>query len=113
MLSGLIKGILLLALLGFLAWVGLTCYSNFIAKPSAGQADIPDQAEASYSVYVENTGTLRLTNDYEMHGSKVGSRVFILHSFWELRGQKFVYKDSELVLDEGIFGEITIKRRSK
>lgn len=111
MLSGIIKVIILVAVLAFLAWIGLTCYSNLIAKPSTGQVDMPDQEEASYSVYVKNTGNLLLTDDYELHGSEVGSRIFILHSFWELRGQDFELVEADIILDEAIFGEITIKRR--
>jgi len=111
MLSGIIKVIILVAVLVFLAWIGLTCYSNFIAKPSIGQTDIPEKVEASYSVHIKNTGNLILTDDYEVHGSEIGSRVFILHGFWELRGQDFEFIESDIVLDEAIFGEITIKRR--
>jgi len=111
MLSGIIKVILLIVVLAFLAWVGLTCYSNLIAKPNTGQADIPEKEEASYSVSIKNTGNLILTDDYEVHGSEVGSRVFILHGFWELRGQDFELVEGDIILDEAIFGEITIKRR--
>jgi len=111
MLSGIIKVIILIAIIVALAWLGLTCYSNFIAKPSTGSSNLPDKDEASYSVYIENTGNLLLTDDYEIHGSKVGSRTFILHGFWELGGQEFVYKGTDIVLNEAIFGEITIKRR--
>ena len=111
MLSNVIKVIILGVVLVFIAWIVLTCYSNFIAKPSMGQTDMPGQEEASYSVYVKNTGNLILTDDYEVHGSEVGSRVFILHSFWELRGQGFEFVEGDVILDEAIFGEITIKRR--
>lgn len=111
MISGIIKVIILVAILGFLAWVGLTCYHNLIEKPNIGQTDIPERGEASYSVHIKNTGNLILTDDYEIHGSEVGSRIFILHGFWELRGQDFEFVESDIVLDEAIFGEITIKRR--
>lgn len=83
-------------------------------KPTVGQSGVPEMpevAEASHSVYIKNTGNLLLTSDYEVLGEEAGSRVFILHGFWEMRGQSFVYKDSDIILDEGIFGEITIKRR--
>ena len=112
MLAGIFKVIILAVLVLVILWVGLSVYSCFSRQgPTTGQIDMPTQDEASYSVYIENTGNLILTNDYEMHGSEVGTRIFILHSFWELRGQKFVYKDAEIILDEAIFGEIIIKRR--
>ena len=110
MLSKIFMVVVLVIIIVVIAWVGLSVYSCF-ARQDVGMPDMPDQEEASYSVYIENTGNLILTSDYEMHGSEVGSRLFILHSFWELRGQKFVYKDAEIILNEAIFGEITIKRR--
>jgi len=73
---------------------------------------MPEVEEASHSVYIENTGNLLLTDDYEVIGEETGSRVFILHGFWELTGQSFEYKSGDIALDESIFGEITIKRRS-
>lgn len=110
MLSIIIKVIILVVIVAVIGWVGLSVYSCCI-RQSPGQPNIPDQDEASYFVYIENTGNLILTDDYEMHGQVIGSRVFILHGFWEIKGQKFVYKDTEIILDEAIFGEITIKRR--
>lgn len=110
-----VKVIILAGILLILAWISISVYSC-INPQSRGQSntlDMPDQNEAAYSLYIENTGNLILTADYEIHGSEVGNRVFVLHGFWELRGQEFVFKDAELVLDEAIFGEITIKRRTE
>jgi len=105
-------GLLLLLVLGaVIVYVGITVWSCVAGQDNPGQVEIPKADEAAYSVYIENTGNLVLTDDYELIGSKAGSRVFILHGFWEMRGQEFVYKDSELVLDEGIFGEITVRSR--
>ncbi len=109
-----ILGIGFLLVLGVvLVYAGITIWSCIGGSNNPGQPDIPKVEEAAYSVYIENTGNLILTNDYELIGSEVGKRVFILHGFWEMRGQDFAYKDGELVLDEGIFGEITVKRRGK
>ena len=102
----------LLVLGAVLVYAGITVWSCIGGQNTPGQTDIPEVEEAAYSVYIKNTGNLILTNDYELIGSEVGSRVFILHGFWELRGQDFVYKDGDIVLDEGIFGEITLKRRN-
>ena len=106
-----IKIIILVVLLGVIAYVGLIVWSCAAGQNNLGQSDIPKIDEAAYTVYIENTGNLLMTNDYELIGSKAGSRVFILHGFWEMRGQEFVYKDGELVLDEGIFGAITVRKR--
>jgi len=112
---GLIKviigGVLVLVLIVVIGWVGLNVWSCVMDKPTTGQPDMPEVKEASHSVYIENTGNLLLTNDYEVMGDEAGSRVFILHGFWELTGQDFKYKSGDIVLDENIFGEITIKRR--
>lgn len=110
MIWNLFKIIMVIALLAVIAWIGLSVYSCF-DRQNVGQSNMPAQKEASHSVYIENTGKLILTSDYEVHGSDVGSRVFILKGFWELRGQEFEFDDAEIVLDEAIFGEITIKRR--
>ena len=92
-----------------LGYVGLVVWSCAVGPP--GQLDIPDVDKAAYSVYIENTGNFIFTDDYELIGNEVGKRVFILHGFWEMRGQGFTYQEGDLVLDEGIFGEITLKRR--
>ena len=111
MLGTIIKWIILLVLVAVIGYVGLVVWTCNQGPSNPDQMDIPKIDEAAYSMYIENTGGLIFANDYELIGSKLGSRVFILHGFWEMRGQEFVYKDSELVLDEGIFGEITVKRR--
>jgi len=111
MLSRLIKIIILLGLVGFIAWAGVCAYSNFFAKPDTGGLDMPKPNEAVYSVLIYNTDRLLFTNDYETFGSEVGKRKYILHGFWEIHGQEFIYQGSDMVLDESIFGVITIKRR--
>lgn len=111
MLGTIIKVIILVVILGVIAYGGLVVWSCLAGQNNPNQQDIPKVNEASHSVYIKNTGNLIFTDDYELIGSEVGSRIFILHGFWEMRGQEFVYKDTELVLDEGIFGEITVRRR--
>lgn len=112
MVLNLIKIIALIVILVVVGYVGLSIWSGCI-KQDSGQLDMPDEKEATHSVSIENTGGLLLTNDYEQHGQVVGSRVFILHGFWELRGKDFKYVAGDIVLDENIFGEIVIKRRGK
>ena len=111
MLSRMIKITILLVMLLAIAWGCLCVYSNFIAEPDTGMPKMPDAKEAAYGVHIENTGNLLLTNDYEVHGDEVGSRVFILHSFWEISGNDFKYRQRMLILEEGIWGKITVRRR--
>lgn len=112
-IKGMLGVVLVLVLVVVVGWIGVTVYSCVTDRATTGRPDMPQADEAAYSIYIKNTGNLILTDDYEVHGSEVGSRVFVLRGFWELTGQDFVYKDGELVLDEGIFGIITIKRRER
>lgn len=110
MVGTIIKWIILLAILAVIGY-GVLVVLDCQGKLNPNQPDIPKVDEAAFSVYIENTGNLIMTDDYEVHGAEVGSRIFILRGFWEMRGQDFKYNKGELVLDEGIFGEITLKRR--
>jgi len=114
MLSGIIKVIIIVAIVGVLGVVVGPCvYYNFLEKPETGQLEMPEIDEATHSVHIENTGGFILTSDYEQHGESVGSRLFILHGFWEMRGNKFKFVAGDVVLDENIFGKITVKKRIK
>lgn len=105
-----IKFIIIVALIAFLGWLGACVYSNFIATPE-GTLDMPEAEKAAYSLLIKNTGGILLTNDYDVEGTAVGSRVYTLHSFWEVKGKKYVLKKADITLDEAIFGEITVRRR--
>ena len=107
-------GIMVLGAIAFLALVvGPCAYYGFIDKPDSGLPDMPDKGDATHSFYIENTGGLILASDFEQHGHAAGSRLFLLHGFWEMRGSKFQFVDGDIILDEAIFGEITVKRRAK
>ena len=73
---------------------------------------MPDFDKATHQFYIENTGGLLLSSDYEVHGTEVGSRLYILHGYWELRGKDFTYIPGDVPLDEHIFGIITPKLRA-
>jgi len=112
MLSNIIKVAILIAIVLFLAVVVGPCvYYNFLEKPDTGRPEMPGIEDATHSFYIENTGGLILASDYEQHGQTVGARIFILHGFWEMRGKDFKFMAGDIVLDENIFGEITVKRR--
>jgi len=108
-MSVLKKMLLILIILIVLAgvfWVGMSIYANFFRSPQGAIPNMPALDKATYSVYIENTGNLLLVDSYEHQGS-----FYILSGYFELVGQKWKYKDSELVLDEAIFGKIEVKRR--
>ena len=92
--------------------IGPCIYYGFIDRPGHG-VGLPEQAEATHSFYIENTGGLVYASDFEVHGTIVGKRLYVLHGFWELRGKDFKYNPGDIPMDEQIFGEITVKRRSK
>ena len=101
-----IIGIIFLCGLAYVIFsVAVTC-----GGPDTNPHDMPDADKATHS-FSWSSGGLAFSSDYETHGSEVGKRIFILHGYWELRGQKFKYLDGDIVLDENIFGKITVKRR--
>jgi len=104
-----IKWILIIIFASILIWIGLGVYA--FVNPDTGLPDMPEADEAQYSIQIKNTGGMVLTDDYEVHGYQVGARVYVLHGYWELSGKDFRYRDRDQVLDEAVFGEITIRRR--
>jgi len=106
MLRGLIKVILTIALIVIIGYAGLVLYSCTIGNPN--NINAPEAENAAYIIKVENTGRIFLTNDYEKTGS-----VYKLNGYWVFEGKKFEFKNKEYLLDEAIFGEITLRRRSE
>jgi hypothetical protein len=107
--KGIILIVVLLAIVGVAGYVALSFISSCMGP--SNMPDIPEADEAAYSVTIENTGKLIMTDDYEVMGSEVGSRVFILHGYWEFMGQDFKYKEGDIIMDEAVFGKITLRRR--
>jgi len=109
-----VKVLLVLGVIAFLMLViGPCVYYNYIDKGDTAQVSMPDVEKAPNSFYIENTGGLILSSDYEQHGQTAGSRLFILHGYWEMRGNKFKHNDGTITLDENIFGKITVETRTK
>ncbi len=98
--------LILLVIVAVLFGVGVSVWANFFRTPEGAIPNMPNVEKATYSVLIKNTGNLLLTDDYENYGG-----FYILNGFWELIGQKWVYRETELMLDEAIFGKITIERR--
>ena len=111
LITTMIKLIILVVMVLAIAGVAVCAYSNFFAEEDTGMPKMPEAEEAAYGVHIENTGNLILTNDYEVHGDEVGHRVFILNHYWEVSGNDFKYRQHVLILDEKVFGKITVRRR--
>lgn len=106
MLNKVIKVILIVALIGVVGYCGACIYGNFVNRGDTKSPALPTVDKAAYTVHIENTGNILLTNRYEMVGG-----VYILHNYWEMVGNQFKYRGRDLVLDQKIFGDITIHRR--
>ena len=106
-----IKLLMIIVLIGVIAYGGMCVYGNFFGPDAVPSYEVPSKVDASYSLVVKNTATVILTNDYEAFGNEVGSRVFYLYGYWELIGREFKYVEDTLVLSEQTFGEIELKRR--
>ena len=109
-MSKILIAIILIIVIAVVSYLALSVWRG-CQGPDTGIPDMPDIEKATHSVYIENTSGLILTSDYEVYGSEVGSRIFILHGFYEMRGKGFKFVEGDIILDEGIFGEITVKRR--
>ncbi len=103
--------VLILLVVGGLAFAGVTIYGNFIA-PKSGEIKVPRVEEAHYSLTVLDTRTVIFADKVEVIGDTVGSRMFICRGYWELQGRNFARNDSTLVMSESVFGELTLKKRS-
>ena len=98
--------LIIIIVLAGIGWVGISVYAGFFKSPLESSAPMPEKEEAKYKVLIENTGNLLLTSKYEYK-----DKIYILHGFFELVGKDWKYRASDLVLDEAIFGKITIERR--
>ncbi len=90
-----------------LSYIGLSIF----AKPDNGILELPKIDQASYTVEIKNTGGLYLTSEYDQYGQEAGKRTFILHGYWEVSGKDFKLRNSDIILQEAVFGEIVIRRR--
>ena len=109
-MSKVFLAIIIIAIIVGGSYIGLSCWSSCQRAEPLGP-DMPDKVEATHSFHIKNTGGLILSSDYEVYGAEVGSRIFILHGYWEMRGKDFKFLAHDIILDEGIFGIITVKRR--
>ena len=106
------KWIIIIPVVLILAYVGLSLWSGGCEQPREDKLDMPGSEKATHSFFIQNTGGLILSSDYEQHGVSPGSRIFVLQGYWEMRGSKFKFVPGDIILDESVFGEITVQRRS-
>ena len=85
------------------------CIIGNVQMVSGNEYNTPDADEARYWLKIRNTGNVLMTNNLERQGD-----ILILDGYWELdkKGKKFKYKDSQLSLDQSIFGKIEVIDRA-
>jgi hypothetical protein len=81
-------------IVGSLVYVGACIYGNVKANPGTPQIQYPDSSKAGYEVVIVNTGRLILTDSVIRTGSIVK-----LNGYWELSGQKYIYRDRQFIID--------------
>jgi hypothetical protein len=109
LIKKLLAGVIILALLAGLSYLGACIYFNMtVFQPIV---EVPDAYEAKYSFKIVATGNTLLTDEYTQEGTDEGSRKFTLHGFWELTDDEFEYNNGDITLDETYFGEIKMRYR--
>lgn len=98
-------------------WLGTSAYANFTEnKVDTGLPDFPNIKKAQYLVTFKATGNVILTNDYVTETRDVNNEyddLHVLNGYYEIKGNKYKFRDTVLLLDELYFGDIKIQRRSE
>jgi hypothetical protein len=105
------KLILILVVVFIVAGIGITIYANvftFSGPDSTGGNIVPKQQDAIYQVVITNTQKVYFTNLYNLTG-----KVYILHGYYELVGKAYVFRNRDLILDQTIYGPISVLPRPK
>lgn len=109
-----LKVIIIVILIAIVGYIGICVKANILDKRTAGAPPLPKMNDAQYTVLIENTRQFYLTSQFDQYGQEVGKRVFVLHGFWQVSGNKYVYVSGDSPpLDEAVFGKMTITRRAK
>lgn len=87
-----------------LFYAGISVYANL--QTQLGEYKLPSSSEAKYEFTIRNTGSVLYTDIYSIRGME-----FTLIGYWELVEDKYQYRDRQLILDQQIFGTITVRRR--
>ena len=77
-----------------------------------GGIKTPNATRATHSFFIVNTGRSLLASDYDQYIDLQGDKVYILHGFWTVDGDRYVFTETDSPpLDEGDFGKIVVKKR--
>ena len=77
-----------------------------------GGIKTPNESRASHSFFIVNTGRVLLASDFDQLVNINGQPVYILHGFWSVDGDRYVYTETDSPpLDTGDFGKIIVKKR--
>tara|TARA_Y100000310_G_scaffold302640_2_gene340242 strand:+ start:1066 stop:1401 length:336 start_codon:yes stop_codon:yes gene_type:complete len=87
-----------------LVYIGITVYANLRGDPELYK--LPSISKAQYEFTIYNTNNIIYTNEYEQDGTS-----YTLHGYYELIDDRYKRRDLDIVLDEAIFGTITVRRR--
>ena len=89
-----------------LAFVGTCTYQAIKGTDESVGPEPPPVDKAGYTVIIKATGQVFYT------GKVTDSQgVVTMYGYWEVRKDKYKFKDITLPLDEKIFGEIEVRGR--
>lgn len=106
MIKNIIFVLVLLALVSFITWFAIGCFT----KPPDTTIKTPDAAAARYSVHIVNTGELLYSDNIEVYGAG-DDETYILTGYYEVQAGQFTYKSRDIILHESIMGEIKVRER--
>jgi len=106
MVTGFFKIFVIIMIVAGVLYAGTCVYGNFLQK-SPGDVEIPSVGKARYELKILNTNNMLYTDEISTHGSSL-----TLNGYWEhAKDNKYVYRDNQLILDQGVYGTIIIRRR--
>jgi hypothetical protein len=114
LLSTIWKVLLIIILVGVIAYAGVCVKANFLDGITKATPEPPDMKAAKYELTIEATRQVYYSNSVDQKGEALDQRVFTLHGFWQMVKGKWVYvKTDSPPLDEVTFGKIRLERRVK
>lgn len=102
--------LILIGLAGAMVVVGVMVWQSCHPKTPAAQLRAP---EVEYYLVIRLTGQrvysdkILLCNPNEPEGR----RIYEMDSYWELSGDKFLFRDHSLTIDEKYFGIVEVKTK--
>jgi len=103
-----VKIILTIGFLGFILFVGGTCYFQNCRDNPGPQ--LPSSARAEYTVTVKVTGSIYYSDIVTVQELSGGYKLVTMDGYWEVTAGRYKFKDVTLTLDTRFFGDIEIGR---